>query len=150
MKFSIGLATFTLLFAAAIVDATLLDAAAHKRHAMHVNARGVAPPASKRCKPRPPGYSSSNQTTNPTPSYPASNSTIDVSTKNSVPNYDSQNSSVQTVAYNASGVINVDPGKCSPIGATSMSRQAFVGRRVDLTTVIISEYHTAKRAQWPH
>ena len=130
MKFSIGLATFTLLFAAPIANAVLPDAAAHKRHAAHVNARGAAHPVNKRCKPRPPGYSSSIQPPNPTPSYLASNSVINLSTNNSVPNSGPQNPSVNT----ASGVISVDPGKCSPIGATSMLRQAFVGPWVDLIT----------------
>lgn len=130
MRFSIGLATFTLLFVAAIANAALPDAAAHKRHAAHVNARDAAHPLKKRCKTRPPGYSSSIQPPSPTPSYSASNSLINVSTNNSVPNSGSQNPSVNT----ASGVINVDPGKCSPIGATSMSRQAFVGRLIDLIT----------------
>jgi hypothetical protein len=150
MKFSIGLATCTLLFAAAIVDATWPDAAAHKRHAAHVNVRDVAQSASKRCKTRPPGYSSTVQPTNPTPTpnYLASNSTLNVSTNNSVSGSGSQNPSVQSVTYQASGVINVDPGKCSPIGATSLSRQTFVGRRVDLTTVIVSKYHKYKRPQW--
>lgn len=121
MKFSIGLATCTLLFAAAIVDATWLDAAAHKRHAAHVKVRDVAQSASKRCKTRPPGYSSTVQPTNPTPTpnYLASNSTLNVSTNNSVSGSGSQNPSVQSVTYQASGVINVDPGKCSPIGATT-------------------------------
>ncbi|KAN0129199.1 hypothetical protein V8E53_012898 [Lactarius tabidus] len=119
MKLSIGLASFTLLFAASIVDATWLDAAAHKRHAAHVNARGDAHSSSKRCKTRPPGYTSSTQPANPTPTYPANNSTIDVSTKNTVPESGSQKPSVQSVADQASGVISVDPGKCSPIGATT-------------------------------
>lgn len=150
MKFSTGLATFTLLFVAAIVDATLLGAVAHKRHAAHVNARDVARRAGKRCKSKPPGNSSSIQPTNPTPTYLVSNSTTNVPTKSSAPKANLQNPPVQTPAYEASGVIVVKPGKCKPIGASSMSREAFVGRRVDLTTVVISECHKDKRPQRQH
>ncbi|KAH9022246.1 lysozyme-like protein [Lactarius hengduanensis] len=46
MKLSVGLATFTILLATAIVEATWLDAATHKRQPAHVdNARDVAPRA---------------------------------------------------------------------------------------------------------
>ncbi|KAF8265809.1 hypothetical protein EI94DRAFT_271524 [Lactarius quietus] len=119
MKFAIGLATFTLLFSATIVDATLHDAAAHRRHVVHVNARDVAKRASKRCKTKSPGnFTSSIQPPNLTPTYQASYSTKHVPTKSSVHKSSSQNPPVQTPAYEASGVINVNPGKCSSIGAT--------------------------------
>jgi hypothetical protein len=109
MKFSIGLVTFTLLFATAVVEASALhDAAAHKRHAANVNARDVAPRAGKRCKTRPPGHSSSTHPTKPTPTHPASNSTpIVPSPKPSSP------------AHEASSLIHVSPGQCNPIGAST-------------------------------
>lgn len=135
MKFSIGLATFTLLILTAVVEATLHDTAAHKRHAAHVNPRDVAHRAGKRCKTRPPGYSSSTYHTKPTLIDPASHSTPTAhSPKPSSP------------AHEASSVIQVSPGKCNPIGASSTSRGTSVGCRVDLITVVISESHKTK---WP-
>lgn len=150
MKFSTGLAAFTLLFAAAIVDATLLDVVAHKRHAAHVNAGDASRRAGKRCKSKPPENSSGIQPTNPTPTYLVSNSTTDIPAKSSAPKANIQNHAVQTPAYEAPGAIVVKPGKCKPIGASSMSREAFVGRRVDLTTDVISECHKDKRPQRQH
>jgi len=117
MKFFTGLATFTLLFTAVLVDATLHDAAAHKRHAAHVNTRNVTHRAGKRCKSGPPGNPSSIQPTNPTVTHTASYSTTNVPTKNRVSKSTSQN--VQTPVYKASGVISVNPGKCNPIGAST-------------------------------
>jgi hypothetical protein len=111
MKFSIGLATFTLLIATAVVEATLHDAAAHKRHASHINPRDVVHRAGKRCKTRPPGHSSSTHHTEPTSIPPASNSTpIAPPPKPSSP------------AHEASSLIQVNPGQCNPIGASSTSR----------------------------
>ncbi len=152
MKFSIGLTTFTLLLATAIVEATWLDAAAHKRHAAHVNARDVTHRAGKRCKPRPSGHSSSIHHTSPTPTHPASSPTPKVPTKDSAPkpSSSSQKPPVQTPAHEASGVIRVSSGQCGSAGASSTSREAFVGRRVDLTTVIISESHKNKGPQRRH
>ncbi|KAH9051402.1 lysozyme-like protein [Lactarius deliciosus] len=106
MKLSIGLATW-------------LDAAAHKRHAAHVNdARDIAHRAGKRCKPRPPGQSSSVHHANPTPTHPADNSPPNVPTKNTVPKASSENPPVQTPAYEASGLIRVSSGQCGPPGAS--------------------------------
>ena len=119
--------TFTLLFAAVIVDATLHDTVAHKRHAAHVNTRDVARRAGKRCKSGPPGNSSSIQSNNPTPTHPASYAMTNVSTKSPVSKYSSQNPPIRKLAHKASGVISVNPGKCNPIGASSMSREAFFG-----------------------
>jgi hypothetical protein len=150
MKFSTGLATSTLLFAAVIVDATLHDTVAHKRHATHVNTRDVARRAGKRCKSGPPGNSSSIQPNNLTLTHPASYATPNVPTKSPASKFSSQNPPVRMVAHKASGVINVNPGKCNPIGASSMWREAFVGRRVDLTAVIIRKCHKAKRPQRQH
>jgi len=116
MKFTIGLATFALLFATTVVEATLHDAAAHKRHAANVNARDVAHRAGKRCKTRPPGHSSSTNHTKPTP---ASNSTPNVSAKSPAPTPGSEKPKVQASVHDASGVIQVNPGKCDPIGAST-------------------------------
>ncbi|KAH8993969.1 glycoside hydrolase family 23 protein [Lactarius akahatsu] len=119
MKFSIGLATFTILLATAIVEATWLDAAAHKRHAAHVNnARDVAHRAGKRCKPRPPGQSSSVHHANPTPTHPADNSPPNVPTKDSAPKASSEKPPVQTPASEPSGLIRVGSGQCGSPGAS--------------------------------
>lgn len=147
MRFSIGLATFTLLFATAVVEATFHDAAAHKRHAAQVVGRDVAHRAGKRCKPRPPGHTSSthhNHTVHTTPAHihPASSSTPNVPKPSPVTH------KVEAPAHKGSNLIEVSPGQCNPIGATSTLRLvgAFVGRNEDLTVVVISESHKTK---WP-
>jgi len=130
MKFSIGLTVFTLLFATAIVEAALRDAAAHRRHVAHVNAREVVHHAGKRCKQRSKGHPSSSVVPDtPTTTPPANSPTpkAKVLEEVSVPKPNPQNDPAQIPDKKASGVINVGPGQCSPIGATSTSREVFFG-----------------------
>lgn len=134
MKLFVGIHTPPLLLAAAAAAAaaealSLYDDVLHKCHAAHAHARDIANPGT-RCD--------SAGTAHPIniPVKPAHKYTS---------HHPPWNQVAEAAVNTQSGVINVDFGKCSPIGATGAPHEASAGHRAILTIIVRSKGHEAQR-----